>query len=518
MPIFSFSTPVCATEPAIGQRYQPTGLWTRPLIGMGLAGLVIGFLFQSTASSMVSIWYGSNTYSYGFVVVPICAFLAWRCRSQLHNLRPTSSFAGLASFVLFAAIWMVGNVADVQLVQQFAFIGLIGALVWTFLGTETVHVLAFALLFLFFSVPAGESLVGPLQRLTAVFTVNAVRLSGIPAVQDGFMLSTPTGDWKIAEACSGIRYLTASIVVGFLVAGVAFRSWKRRIGFILLSALVPILANAVRAYLIVVLAYLSNNRIAVGVDHVIYGWIFFSVVTATLIGIALGWREAEVSPVLPAESPMSLPQASIGIARLVGWVAIVILIVVLATSAADFLWSRSPAKQPGARLWSPPAGWVTILTPDDNWAPNLSTIDAATFKDGSREVDLYAASYPVRRRGVELVNSYNAVGAGGEWDLLNNDYRQTTIGGKSVRVAEYLLAHGGQRRLVWMWYLTGDELTANPYRIKLMQAESRLAGHPESVTLFAISTTFNSQPFQAVEDLSAFARGMSFPVLTGCLR
>src|SRR5271167_3208596 len=162
--------------------------------------------------------------------------------------------------LLFAVIWAAGNVADVQVIQQYAFIGMLGALVWAFLGSSAARILRFPLLFLFFAVPAGQSLVGPLQRLTAAFAVNAVRLSGVPAVQNGLLISTPSGDWKIAEACSGIRYLTSSVLIGVLFAGIAFRSWKRRITFVAISFLVPILANAVRAYLIILLAYFSNNR------------------------------------------------------------------------------------------------------------------------------------------------------------------------------------------------------------------------------------------------------------------
>ena len=266
---------------------------------------------------MVHIWYDSNTYSYGFVIAPISAFLVWRRRAQLRFLHPETSLIGVALVLLFAVIWTAGNVADVQIAQQVAFIGLLDALVWTFFGNRVVRLLRFPLLFLFFMVPTGESLVGPLQQLTAAFTVNAVRLSGIPAVQDGFVISTPSGDWRIAEACSGIRYLTSSVVVGVLFAGVAFRSWKRRIVLVLISALVPILANALRAYLIVVLAYVSNNRIAAGIDHVVYGWLFFSLVTALLIGVALGWREPEPPLVQPARNSVDLrpdhgPQQPLG--------------------------------------------------------------------------------------------------------------------------------------------------------------------------------------------------------------
>ena len=515
--ISNSSTPVWTAEPSLRERRQVANVWIRPLIGLAIAGLVTIFLLRSTVSSMVSIWYGSSTYSYGFVVFPIAALLVWRRRRQLEGLHPTSSYVGVGLLLLFAVTWVGANVADVQVVQQFAFVGLIDALVWMFLGTQTVGVLRFALLFLFFAVPAGESLVVPLQQFTAAFTVNALRLSGIPAVQDGFVLSTPSGDWKIAEACSGIRYLTSSILVGVLFAGVAFRSWKRRITLILVSALVPILANAIRAYLIVVLAYISNNRIATGVDHVVYGWVFFSLVTAVVIGLALGWRE----PDLPLAEPFpssDVDSPPIGIVRLAWHVATVIVIVLSASSTADFLWSRTPSTRPLAEVWSGPVGWLPTADPDHDWAPNFENIESQTsetFTEGSREVSVYVASYPVKRLGVELVNAYNVVAVSSDWVLINSVHREVIMAGTPVTVVEYLLVTGGRRRLVWMWYLTGNQLTASPWRVKAIQAESRLLGHPQNVSLFVMSTRLNSEPSLAINDLSDFARQMSFPGVTG---
>lgn len=513
MPVSSSSTPMCTAEPSLREHYQARRLWMSPLLGLSLAGIVTVLLLRSTATSLVSIWYRSGTYSYGFAVLPICIFLAWRRRSQLKTLEPTASLAGVAFALLFALVWLMGNVADVQVVQQFAFIGLLDALVWTFLGNQAVRALRFALLFLFFAVPMGEGLVGPLQRLTAVFTVNAVRLSGIPAVQDGFVISTPSGDWRIAEACSGIRYLAASIFVGVLFAGIAFRSWKRRVPLVLISLLVPILANAVRAYLIIMVAYLTNNQVATGIDHVIYGWVFFSFVTALLIGLALRWREPDPTLAQDAGNPNELPTAHVSLIRVVGSFVLVVLIVAAATATADFLWTRTPPDAQIAKQWSPPDGWLAAPDPNHDWAPSFETIESdmsEAFTNGSQEVFVYVAAYAARRRGVELVNASNAVESSGGWSLLDNGRRTVRIGGRSLAVAEYLLNQGGQRRIVWVWYLIGEHLTAQPWRIKMLQAESRLRGRPTNVFLFAVSAELHQGVSEAVNGLSDFTRDMSF--------
>ena len=502
------SASVCAAELADQNRDQLVNAWIRPVVLLAVAGVITLVLLRSTAVSMVTIWYGSSTYSYGLVVLPISALLVWRRRTELKTLRPTISPIGLAFVLCFAGIWVVANVADVQVVQQFALIGWLEALVWAFLGPRVIRVLLFPLAFLFFAVPAGESLVVPLQRLTAIFTVGMVRLCGIPAVQNGFVFSTPSGDWKIAEACSGVRYLTSSLVIGVLIAGVAFRSWKRRITFVLISAVVPIVANALRAFLIVVLAYLTSIRIASGIDHIIYGWIFFSLVTTILISVALRWREAD-SPREVVQDTAAPQQITNGNARLFWCTAVAILIVASATAISGALWSRNPTViSDGA--WSAPADWLPIADPDYNWTPSFKTVESRTFIRASREVSVFVGFDTRRRRGVELVNSGNAAGISGEWELLSNGYRRATVAGKPVTVAEYLFGAVGQRRLVWMWYVQGGEITGKPSRIKWMQAKSRLAGRPANVLVFAISARVDNDSSLASMDLRDFAQSMTF--------
>src|SRR5690606_14898822 len=70
-------------------------------------------------------------------------------------------------------------------------------------------------------------------------------------------------------------------------------SWPRRLLFVSLSAVVPIAANGVRAYGIIMLAHLSDYRIAADVDHVVYGFVFLSVVSLSLLGLAVMLRERD---------------------------------------------------------------------------------------------------------------------------------------------------------------------------------------------------------------------------------
>ncbi|WP_139842728.1 exosortase A, partial [Janthinobacterium sp. GW458P] len=273
-----------------------------PALLLALAAVVL--LYHATFWSMVELWSRSQTFAHGFMIVPISAWLAWRRRARLAALAHRPSPWGLLLLALLGLAWLLADAANVQVVEQYAATAMLPACVLAILGWPAVRVLAFPLAYLFLAVPFGEIFLEPLIDFTASFTVAALQLTGVPVFRDGNNLSLPTGNWSVVEACSGLRYLIAALALGALYAHLNFRSARRRLAVMAAALLVPILANGVRAYLIVMLGHLSNMRLAVGVDHLVYGWLFFGLVALLLFWIAARWREA---PLLRAAQPAPAP-------------------------------------------------------------------------------------------------------------------------------------------------------------------------------------------------------------------
>jgi exosortase A len=160
--------------------------------------------------------------------------------------------------------WLLGELTAVNALTQFALIFIVVASAIALLGNAASKVIAFPLLFLFFALPVGDFLMPRLMEWTADFTVIALRSSGVPVYREGQNFIIPSGSWSVVEACSGIRYLIASLTVGTLYAYLTYHSLKRRLIFVAISIIVPIVANWLRAYLIVMLGHLSGNKLAVG--------------------------------------------------------------------------------------------------------------------------------------------------------------------------------------------------------------------------------------------------------------
>src|SRR5208283_292987 len=180
------------------------------------------------------------------------------------------------------------------------------------------------------------------------------------------------------------------------------------------------------------------------------------------IGLALEWREPPDSRGELAAKPGPEALAPARVSRPAWWLAGAVLIVLSASSTADFLWSRTAPAQPIEKLWKAPADWLAADDPDHHWAPHFESVQSEmsqTFTNGPSEVSVYIATYPATRLGVELVNPSNAVEVSGSCELLDNGHREVTMAGKPVTVSEFLISSGDQRRIVWMWYLAGDRLT-----------------------------------------------------------
>ena len=294
----------------------------------------------------------------------------------------------------------------------------------------------------------------------------------------------------MAEACSGVRYLIASFTLGCLYANLTYRSTRRRILFVLLSIVVPIVANGIRAYLIVMLGHLSGMTLAVGVDHVIYGWLFFGLVMFLTYWIGSFWREDQVPAHSGSRQPLIAPPPA-NAAR----VALALCVIALSGP----LWPALAHHLEQRRSTLPPIdvalvrmGWSDAAAFTD-WQPNFSAPNVALIRSmasGTDRAALQVLYYQDRVRGEGLIRSENKL-------LHDKDRRASkgptsvrheTIGGRRLTVRETSVIEPAGTILVWHWYWIAGDFVQNDYLGKLLQAKAQLLGHPNrSAALFALT-------------------------------
>jgi EpsI family protein len=402
-----------------------------------------------------------------------------------------------------------------MLVQQLAVVAMLDVLVFTVVGWRVTRVLLFPLCFLFFAVPFGEGLVRPLQDYTALFTVKALQLTGIPVYRDGWIIVIPSGVWEVAEACAGVRYVIPSVILGCLFSYCVFRSWRRRLGFILFCFFGAIVANGVRAYGIVMMAHLTDNRLAVGVDHLIAGWFFFSVVMFLLFWIGLRWREPiEVEMKVEAAATVGKAQPIHAVSsRAMALTALsAIALLGLAPLAAHSLLQPQPIFV--ATMISAPGvtqPWQALDQYDAEWKPRFIGADgelSRSYKAGGQGVHLFIAYYrPHQRQGAELIGGGNVLTNEKSWRAVSAGSAQTMVDGDSLSVDRIVLRSNDRTRLLWSWYWVGGKYTSNPYFAKLLELKGRLFREQKGSAFIALAIDVeNGNLREAAETLGNFLR------------
>lgn len=470
----------------------------------GAVLLFIVLAYFDTATSITSIWNRSETYAHGYFIAPISAWLVWRQRAVLAQMTAAPCWPALLLLAGCGACWLLAELTGIQVVAQYCFVAMLPLAVLTVLGPRMAGVIAFPLMFLLLAVPVGDSLLDPLMTLTANGTVFALRATGIPVLHEGNHLTLPTGSWSVIEACSGLRYLIASLTAGCLYAYLTYRSYWRRTVFIVLSALMPLLANSMRAYLIVMIGHLSDMTQAVGFDHLIYGWVFFGIVIFVLFWAGGRWREEE------AEAPVFAPMPGAAASpRRPALAALAIACCLGVWPAYAYQLLHRPARPVDTAALS---GFApSAVAPFADWQPHhdapAAQLQRSYLQDG-QPVGLTVLYYRDRNQAGKLISSSNLLVpmVKSDWRATGGTLREETLGARQLAVREDGLASNasGKRLLVWSWYAIDGGATVHDYAGKLMQLQEKLRTGSDDGAFVAVYAPYDEQPEQARATLRAF--------------
>jgi exosortase A len=392
--------------------------WRTHLVALGAAAAAILLLFYRDAAGMVSVWLESETFNHCALILPIIGWLVWQRLPELRRLQPSAWAPGLLLTGAGAAAWLLGEAGGVAVARHGGLVLMLQGAVIASLGKQVARALAFPIFYALFLVPAGDELVPPMQTLTAKMCMVLLGLVDLPAHIEGVFITTPTGYFEVAEACSGVQFLIAMVAYGALVANVCFRSWRRRILFMAAAIAIPVLANGVRAWGTIYIAHLTSNDFAAGFDHIFYGWIFFALVIALLM--VAGWPFFDRRPGdkwfdAQALQPMRPKSSS----------PLFVAAAAAALAALPLLWTSAiaSAAQPAPADIALPEvpGWHRISGDGGRpWEPTYAGADVIRMgryrNAAGREADLAIAVFARQEEGRELVGfGQGAAGPGSGW-------------------------------------------------------------------------------------------------------
>ena len=463
--------------------------WRAHLAALAAAALAILALFRRDAADIAAIWWTSSTFNHCLLIPPLIGWLVWQRLPQLRALAPAAWAPGLAIVGAGAAAWLLGEAGGVGFARHLGLAVMLQGAVVATLGKAVARGLAFPLFYALFMVPVGEEIVPVMQTITAEIAAGLLALSGVPAHLEGIFITTPTGYFEVAEACAGVKFLIAMAAFGALVANQCFRSWPRRIAFLAVAILVPVLANGVRAWGTIWIAERTGSTaFAESFDHVVYGGIFFAVVIALILG--MGWRFFDRSVDDPWFDPDKLPRDA---GAPLAWIAAA----AVALAALPVLWSGAVSaagvrQVPQSIAMPEMPGWQRAARGQGRaWQPHFAGADLiriAHYSDREgRAVDLAIAVFARQDERRELVGFGQGLAPGWAWTA----NAPAPPGGRAQRIA----SHGVERAVV-SFYRVGDIVTGSGVGVKLETMKTRLLGGPQR----AVAVLVSSESRPAIDD------------------
>nr|WP_319291475.1 exosortase A [Sphingobium sp.] len=473
------------------------------LTGLGIVAAAILLLFARDAADMVLIWWTASTFQH-CLFVPF--LIGWLVQQRLPGLRQLEPYAWTPGLLWLAAgsfAWLLGDAAGVALFRHAGLIVVLQGAVIALLGPGVSRALTFPLFYAFFMVPFGEEVVPTLQIVTAHISMILLGVAGIPAHMDGVFITTPTGYFEVAEACSGAKFLIAMAAYSVLVGNVCFRSWRRRTVFVGSALALSILANGVRAFATILVAHFVSVEMAMGFDHVVFGWIFFGIIMTIVMVAAWPFFDRKPNDAWFDPAALSVPFTRTA----ASWIApAAIAIAAISPVWASLMTSGSGDLPTSVSLPQVP-GWSRTVSPQAYpWQPHFRGADhllAGRYADKSgRVVDLAIAVYARQQDGRELVGfGQGAVGPDSEWAW--TEPAPAPANGHGERIT----APGPVVRDVMSFYSVDGFVTGSAGKVKLQTLKARLLGHDQRAVAILVSAE-DKERQSAQAAMTAFLRDL----------
>jgi len=256
---------------------------------------------------LFNAWQNNEDYSAGQLVPLIALFLLWRERKVLKDCSLVPCWTGGLSLLLLAeTVRTYGLMSHAHpSIERYALVLSITGLVLLVTGWRVLRKVSWILLFLLLMVPLPlqihNRISGPLQTIATTGSVFLLEAFGVHVSRQGnVILLNESIPMAVAEACSGLRMLTAFVIVAAFMAYMVKRSRFKK-AFLLLSSIpVAVMCNIVRLCVTAVLFMIASSELAEKFFHDFAGIVMMPV--AVMLMFAELWVLDKIIEPEPAEA------------------------------------------------------------------------------------------------------------------------------------------------------------------------------------------------------------------------
>ena len=226
---------------------------------------------------------------HGPLIIAASLWLAWQARDRIRNaaVSPAPVVGWIVLLGGLAILYLARLQQGLLTFEAGSIIPVIVGSVLIYAGWPKLRALAFPIGFLLFAVPMPDWLIDaetvPLKVFISDTVVRVLYAAGFPIAQNGVMIMIGPYQLLVKDACSGMNSIFALSAIGVFYV-YAFRWSEKLRSVLLLAAIIPItiLANFVRVFALVLIAYFGGPDMIEGVVHDFTGISLFVVAIVLL--------------------------------------------------------------------------------------------------------------------------------------------------------------------------------------------------------------------------------------------
>jgi exosortase len=213
--------------------------------------VMTAWAYWSTIIDLFKEWQRKQDYSAGQLVPLIAIFLVWHERKNLAACVVSPCWWGIVFLVLAQLMRTSGLLFMFESAERYSLILTIAALTLMVAGRQVFRKVLWIILFLFLMVPLPgrihNIISGPLQTMATSGSVFILEAFGTRISQQGNVVTlNGQATMAIEEACSGLRMLTAFIIVSAFVAYMIKRPHIQKAIVLLSSIPIAVMCNILR--------------------------------------------------------------------------------------------------------------------------------------------------------------------------------------------------------------------------------------------------------------------------------
>ncbi len=301
------------------QPVQPRayGRGLRVWLIVGVASLLAALLwaYWPIARQLWRDWQSDQNYSVGQLVPLAALWLIWRGRAKLRQCTPRPCWWALAVLLAAQVLRWEGMWQVRESLERYSLVMTIWGLVLLAAGKEVFWRLRWIMAFLLLMLPLPGSvhnyISAPLQAGATTGAVMLLEIFGVAVTRQGntILLNDSIGI-AVAEACSGLRMLTAFIIVSAVLAGLVVRPRWQKVLLLLSSVPVAIACNLIRLFVTAELYLRSSDKLAERFFHDGAGIVMMPMAVGLLMGELWLFNKLVVSEQRAACAPLRLIRIS----------------------------------------------------------------------------------------------------------------------------------------------------------------------------------------------------------------